>query len=240
MCGRFALSITPARFRDLFGCPPPAGYAARWNIAPDSEVPVIRSGPEGVREAVWMRWGLLGSWMRDPRDPGRQINARLETAADKPMFRAAFRRRRCLVPADGFYEWRKRRRGASQPHFVRLGEGAPMAMAGIWQATRLADGSLHESFAILTRPACPAIREIHHRMPVLVPPERWDAWLDPEPRDARLLRELLECGPMAVEARPVSRRVNSPANDDPELPAPVEEEAEERNPAPAPVQGSLF
>ncbi len=241
MCGRFALSTTPARFRDLFGCPPPAGYRPRFNIAPDSEVVVVRAPAGGGREAVGMCWGLLGPWMRDPRDPARQINARLETAADKPMFRAAYRRRRCLVPADGFYEWRKRGRGASRPHFVRLREGAPMAMAGIWQATRLEDGGIHESVAILTRPAAAEIREIHHRMPVVVPPERWDAWLDPELRDPATLRALLESGAETMEAWPVSRRVGSPANDDPELPIPVEEEgAGEQPDTSPPAQGSLF
>ncbi len=239
MCGRFALSITPARFRDLFGCPPPAGYVARWNIAPDSAVPVIRTGPEGLREAVLLRWGLLGPWMRDPRDPGRQINARFETAAEKPMFRAAFRQRRCLVPADGFFEWQKRGKGPSRPHFVRLEEDTPMAMAGIWQAIRLEDGTLHESFAILTRPSSPAIREIHHRMPVVVPPEHWDAWLDPGLRDPAMLRELLESGPVAMDAWPVSRRVNSPANDDPALLARKEEE-EQIPAAGRAAQDSLF
>ena len=236
MCGRFALSVTPARFRELFGCPPPAGYAARWNIAPDSEVVAIRRRADGGREAAWLRWGLLAPWMRDPRDPGRQINARAETAGEKPMFRAAFRARRCLLPADGFYEWRRRGRGASRPHFVRLDGDRPMAMAGIWERIRLTDGGILDTVAILTRPAVPEIRDIHHRMPVVLPEERWDAWLDPELSDPALLRELLLSEDVTVGAFPVSRRVNSPANDDPGLLDPEPEDAV----AEAPRQGRLF
>ncbi len=236
MCGRFALSVTPARFREVFGCPAPQGYTARWNIAPDGEVVVIRRRADGGREAAWLRWGLLAPWMRDPRDPGRQINARAETAGEKPMFRAAFRARRCLLPADGFYEWRRRGRGASRPHFVRLDGDRPMAMAGIWERTRLADGGTLDTVAILTRPAAPEIRDIHHRMPVILPEERWDAWLDPELSDPALLRELLLSEDVTVGAFPVSRRVNSPANDDPEL---LDSEPEEAVEA-VPRQGRLF
>lgn len=241
MCGRFALSITPARFARVFGCAAPAA-PARWNIAPDSPIVVVRTGATGVREAALVRWGLLPPWSSDPVDPARQINARVETAAEKPMFRAAFRRRRCLVPADGFYEWQKRGTGPSQPFFVRYRDGGPMAFAGLWWRTRLADGGELDSCAILTMDALPSIRGIHHRMPVLVPPEQFDLWLDPSVRDPALLRALLAPPEEdAVEAVPVDRRVNDPRNEGPELVAPVPEPAPEARPEPKrAVQGRLF
>ncbi len=241
MCGRFALSITPAQFRRVFGCEPPE-MPARFNITPDSEILVVRAGVDGLREAVPVRWGLLPPWSSDPADPARQINARIETAAEKPMFRAAFRRGRCLVPADGFYEWQKGGGGPSRPWFVRMRDGGPMAFAGLWWRTRLADGSELDTCAILTMDALPSIRGIHHRMPVIVAPDRFDAWLDPALRDPALLRELLAPpGDGEIEAVPVSRRVNDPRNEGPELVQPVEEAPPEIRHGPKrAAQGSLF
>ena len=137
MCGRFALSIIPARFQRVFGVAPPEGYRARWNIAPETPVLTVRAGEDGAREAVPVRWGMLGPWMKDPKDAGRQINARSESAAEKPMFRAAFRQHRCVIPADGFYEWQKGAGGPSRPFFVRRRDGEPLAFAGLWQPVRL-------------------------------------------------------------------------------------------------------
>jgi hypothetical protein len=146
MCGRFALSLLAARFPDVLGATAPEGYRPRWNIAPDGPILILRGGRPG-REAVLARWGLLGPWMTDAGDRGRQINARLETAADKPMFKAAFAKGRCVVPADGFYEWQKQTRGPSRPFFVRSSDGSPLLMAGLWRRNRLSDGSLLESAA---------------------------------------------------------------------------------------------
>lgn len=228
MCGRFALSLTPARIGHVFRCQPPA-LPARYNIAPDGPVLAIRSGTGGGREAVWLRWGLLPPWSHDPTDPARQINARLETAADKPMFRDAFRRHRCLLPADGFYEWQKAGRGGSQPFFVRYRDGSPMAFAAIFRRSRLANGSELETCAILTTAAAPSIRHIHHRMPALVPADRIDIWLDPTLDDGELLRSLLtppEDG--QLEAVAVSSLVNNPRNDGPELLVPRSDLPRER------------
>ena len=223
MCGRFALSIPPAQFRLHFGCAPPEGYRPRWNVTPDSDIVIVRAPAPGAREAAFVRWGLLAPWMDDPKDPGRMINARIETAASRPMFRDAFARRRCLVPADGFYEWRKQPRGPSRPFFVRLASGEPMGMAGIWRRSRLADGGQVETAAILTRDAPPDLRPIHHRVPVVIRPEHFDLWLDPTLRDPAALAEAL--APLPGEAfdwYEVSRRVNDPRNDDPGLVEPAD------------------
>ena len=171
MCGRFALSIIPARFQRVFGVAPPEGYRARWNIAPETPVLTVRAGEDGAREAVPVRWGMLGPWMKDPKDPGRQINARAESAAEKPMFRAAFRQHRCVIPADGFYEWQKGGGGPSRPFFVRRRDGEPLAFAGLWQPVRLDSGERLETCAILTTAASPLLRPIHSRMPVMLRPE---------------------------------------------------------------------
>ncbi len=222
MCGRFALSIVAARMPRLLGVPPPEAYRPRWNITPDSAILVIRAGPSG-REAALVRWGFLGPWMDDPRDPGRQINARIETAAHKPMFEAAFARGRCVVPADGFFEWQKRARGASRPFFVRPADGSAMLMAGLWRRNRLADGTLLETAAILTRPAAPALAAIHHRMPVLLPARLIEAWLAAEPVAPALVEELVT-GPAdlpSLEVIEVGRAVNDPRNDGPDLVSPL-------------------
>lgn len=218
MCGRFALSIVAAEMTDWFGVEAPEGYRPRWNITPDSPVLVIRAGARGP-EAVLLRWGFLGPWMNEAQDPGRQINARIETAAGKPMFKAAFLKGRCLLPADGFYEWQKQPKGPSRPFFVRPPDGRPIAFAGLWRRNRLADGALLDTVAILTRDADPEIAAIHHRMPVVVPKALWARWMAPDPVDRELLAAL--SAPAGLEAIEVSRAVNDPRNDGPELVRPV-------------------
>lgn len=222
MCGRFALSILPAQMPDLLGVEAPEGYRPRWNVTPDSPILILRAGAAG-REAVLPRWGFLGPWMSAADDPGRQINARLETAAEKPMFKAAMVKGRCLVPADGFFEWQKQSKGPSRPFFVRARDRAPLLLAGLWRRNRLSDGSLLETAAILTRPADPALAPIHHRMPVLVPGRLVEAWLRPEPADPGLLAELAQGAPDAatLEVIEVGRAVNNPRNDRPDLIEPL-------------------
>lgn len=223
MCGRFALSIVAPELADRLGAEPPEAYRPRWNITPDSPILVLRSAAEG-RAAVLCRWGFLGPWMTSADDPGRQINARLETAAAKPMFKAAFLKGRCLVPADGFYEWQKQPKGPSRPFFVRPAERGPLLLAGLWRRNRLADGGLLESVAILTRPADPQLAAIHQRMPVIVPSRLVDPWLAPAPAATALVAELLE-GPAdrpALDLVEVGRAVNDPRRDGPELVEPVE------------------
>lgn len=218
MCGRFALSILPHVLERTFGARPPEDWPARWNIAPDSLILAVRARRDGEgREAAPLRWGMLGPWMRDAKDPARQINARAETAAEKPMFRDSFAKGRCVIPADGFYEWRKQGKEApSRPHFIRRRDGAPLALAGLWRANRLESGEILQSCAILTTDAHPALRAIHHRMPAMLRDEALEAWLDPATRDPELLRAiLLEPLPEpALEAYEVGREVNNPRRDD--------------------------
>ncbi|MDX6748425.1 SOS response-associated peptidase [Geminicoccaceae bacterium 1502E] len=243
MCGRFALSVTPAQFHALFGVPLPEGFRASWNITPDAQIVSLRAGRDGEPEALFMRWGMLGPWMKEAADRGRQINARAETAAEKPMFRASFRKGRCLIPADGFYEWQKQESGPSRPFYITRRDGGPVAFAGLWRVNRLADGELLTSCAILTTAASPAIRPLHHRMPVMLPEQAFAAWLDPGLEDPALLGELLEPLPdEALAAWEVERRVNSPRNDDPGLTAPAGTSSggEEEQEPPAKRQGSLF
>lgn len=217
MCGRFALALAAERMPEILAVEAPEGYRPRWNITPDSPILILRAG-RGGREAALPRWGFLGPWMSDPQDPGRQINARIETAAVKPMFKAAAGKGRCLVPADGFFEWQKQGRGPSRPFLIRAVDRRPLLMAGLWRRNRLADGSLLETAAILTRAADPALAPIHHRMPVLLPDRLVEAWLRAEPAPA-LLRELAEgiADAPPVEAIEVGRAVNDPRNDGPEL-----------------------
>jgi putative SOS response-associated peptidase YedK len=239
MCGRFALSIIPARFQRVFGVMPPEGYVARWNIVPDSPIPIVRAAREGGREATFARWGLLGPWMKEANDKGRQINARCETAAEKPMFRDSLAKGRCLVPADGFYEWQKQRSGPSRPFFVTSRSGEPLAFAGLWRRTRLGNGELLESCAILTTAAHPSIAAIHPRMPVILPVAAHDAWLDAGVAAPERLLSLLRSGTDGELAfREVTRRVNDPREDDPGLPLPAADAPAE--PTPEPAQASLF
>lgn len=222
MCGRFALSLLPRQFSLLFGCNPPDGLTASWNVTPDRQIPIVRMGQEG-REAVFARWGLLGPWMKEANDPGRQINARSESAAQKPMFRDSFKKGRCLIPATAFYEWQKAASGPARPYGVALASGEPFAFAGLWRRNRLTDGTLLDSCAILTTDASPLLRPIHPRMPVILPPASHALWLDPELKDPEFLQALLtpvEDAQLGVWE--IGRAVNSPKNDGPELLDPVE------------------
>ncbi|MEK0081945.1 SOS response-associated peptidase [Benzoatithermus flavus] len=240
MCGRFALSIVPAEFERVFGCAPPEGIVDRWNIAPDSAIVVVRAGEGGVPEAAFVRWGLLGPWAKEANDPGRQINARVETAASKPMLRDAFRRGRCLIPASGFYEWQKKGSGPAQPFFIGLESGEPFAFAGLWRANRLADGSVLETCTILTTAASLLLKPIHHRMPVILPTASHALWLDPTVKDTGLLEALLIPRPDSeLAVRAVGRAVNNPRNEGPSLAEPLGQR-EERAPEPGPAQGSLW
>ncbi len=221
MCGRFALATTPQAFSARFGCPPPSGWTPRWNIAPQSRIVVVHARG-GERRAVWMHWGFRPSWARAARDMRPQINARIETVSERPMFRDAFRRRRALVPVSGFYEWQKPPRGPSRPFFIAAAGGELLALAALFATPA---GEEEATVAILTRPASEALQPIHHRMPLILPEKAWKRWLDPEPVDDALLQHLLEeAETVHLHAVPVSRRVNDPRQDDPSLLTPIEEE----------------
>ena len=232
MCGRFALSMLPHHFQQAFACDPPDELGESWNVTPDRQIPIVRAGPDGIREAAFARWGLLGPWMKEVSDPARQINVRSETAAAKPMFRDSFKKGRCLIPATGFYEWLKAGSGPSRPFFVALAAGAPFAFAGLWRRNRLADGSLLDSCAILTTDASPLLRPIHHRMPVILPPAAWSLWLDPTVHDREFVTALLTPVPdRELAAWEVARSVNNPRNEGADLVLPVASTPEPRQPS---------
>jgi putative SOS response-associated peptidase YedK len=215
MCGRFTLTSPAQVLAEAFGVDPPFGLEPRYNVCPGQAVLAVRRArDEERRTASYLHWGLVPHWTKEaPRDV-KMINARAETAADKPAFRDAFRSKRCLVPADGFFEWRSEP-GGKQPYLVRLKSGAPFAIAGLWAAWRPDDGPKLESCALLTTEPNELMRPIHDRMPVLLPCEIWDPWLDPAVSDVERLRALLRPAPAeTMEAIPVSRRVNDPRNDD--------------------------
>ena len=219
MCGRFTLrapvSVVAEQFA-VFEVPP---FEPRFNIAPTQPVPVIRLAPHGnppEREFVLLRWGLVPAWAKDPAVGNRMINARSETVATKPAFRAAFRRRRCLVAADGFYEWQRTGK-RKQPYFISLRDDRPFAMAGLWESWEGPGHAAIESCTILTTEPNDLMRPIHDRMPVILPPDTYRQWLDPAVQDPQHIEPLM--GPYSADAMvalKVSTYVNRPGNDGPQ------------------------
>jgi putative SOS response-associated peptidase YedK len=217
MCGRFTLYDSTEVLSKEFGAPIRLDLAPRYNIAPSQEVAVVRSRPDGEREFALLRWGLIPSWAKDPSIGARMINARVETAPEKPAFRNAFRHRRCLVPMSGFYEWRKEGK-AKHPYHVSLREKNVMAIAGLWDRWAGAEDAPIESCTLLTTDANDVIAPLHERMPVIVAPENYELWLNPSGQDPAALRALLApYPPDKMIARPVSRRVNDPSVDNASL-----------------------
>jgi putative SOS response-associated peptidase YedK len=216
MCGRFTLTDPDQDLVEQFNLPEIPDLQPRYNIAPTQPVAAVRLDAESAaREMVLFSWGLIPFWAKDPSIGARMINARAETAAEKPAFRAAFRRRRCLVVADGFYEWQKQN-GGKQPFYIRLRDGRPFAFAGLWEHWEGQDGSVIESCTLLTTEPNELIRPLHNRMPAILQPKDYGLWLDLAVEDARLLQPLLRpYPPEAMDTYPVSRWVNSPQNDDP-------------------------
>jgi len=236
MCGRFTLRTPMKAVADVFDLAPVSSDWAkltqlRFNIAPSQEVAAVRwDGDRNCRDLAWLFWGLIPHWADDPAIGNRMINARAETVATKPAFRDAFRHRRCLVLADGFFEW-QRRHGAKQPHYIRLKDNQPFAFAGLWERWQKADVAI-ESCTIITIEANALLRPLHDRMPAIVDPQQFDLWLDPAVQEPKILTGLL--GPWPAEkmvAYPVSTVVNSPRHDSPEC---IERAAPEK------LQGSLF
>jgi putative SOS response-associated peptidase YedK len=224
MCGRFTLRAPAGVVAEQFSLLLMPLLEARFNIAPSQPVPVVRMTPghePPQRQLVLLHWGLIPSWADDPAIGNRLINARAETAADKPSFRTALRRRRCLVVADGFYEWQRidRRR---QPFWIGMRDDKPFGFAGLWESWEGPDHSAIESCTILTTEANDLVRPIHDRMPVIVEEADYSRWLDPAVDRPEPLRPLLRpypSGPMT--AYPVSSQVNNPANDDPRCVEPM-------------------
>jgi putative SOS response-associated peptidase YedK len=221
MCGRYAIISAPEAIRALFAYEDQPNFPSRYNVAPTQPVPIVRL-MEGKRRFALMRWGFLPAWVKDPRTFSLLINARGESINDKPAFRLAMRRRRCLVPADGFYEWRQEGRHR-RPFFVRARSGGPLAFAGLWETWTGPNGEELDTAAIVTTRANRTLATIHERMPVVVAPEAFDFWLDCHKVDAETAAALIAPPPEeALEAYEISPAVNHVANDSPELIAPVE------------------
>jgi len=237
MCGRFTLSVDPADLQKAF--PEfifPAQVGARYNIAPTQPVLVLPN--DGTNRADFYVWGLIPSWAKDPAVGSRLINARAETLAEKPSFRSAYKYRRCLIFADGFFEWQTKPAGflppkssadgpkplvpiaskSKLPHLIRLKSGKPFAFAGLWELWQSPDGSEIKSATIITTSPNELLIPIHDRMPVILQPEAYSRWLDPTPLSPQGLNSLLISYPAGeMIAFPVSTLVNSPANDRPEV-----------------------
>ena len=221
MCGRYALYSRPEAIRRHFRLSfLPVGLRPRYNIAPRQQGPIVRASPEGGRELVLMRWGLVPRWSKEPKVSYSTINAMAETVHLKPAYRAAFRRRRCLVPASGWYEWEETPPGR-RPWFFKPKAGDLLAFAGIWE--RWGEGEeAFDSYSVIVTEANELAKPIHQRMPVVLSPEDYDFWLDPAVTEPEALRPLLApCPSEWLEAHPVSARVNSPQNDEPALIAPA-------------------
>jgi putative SOS response-associated peptidase YedK len=220
MCGRYTLTSAPEVLRALFRYAEQPNFPPRYNVAPTQPIPIVRVN-DGKREFVLMRWGLLPSWVKDPKTFSLLINARGESAAEKPAFRAAMKRRRCLIPADGFYEWQAG--GArKQPYFIHAKSGAPLAFAGLWETWTGPNGEELDTAAIVTTSANRTLQPIHDRMPVILAPDAFDLWLDTANVDARTAAALIAPAPdNLLEAYPISTEVNRVANDNPGLLEPV-------------------
>ncbi|HSJ55309.1 MAG TPA: SOS response-associated peptidase [Anaerolineae bacterium] len=222
MCGRFTLTDPDADLAEQFNLPEVPDVQPRYNIAPTQPVAAVRLNTRnGQREMVMLRWGLIPSWAQDPEIGARMINARAETAAEKPAFRAAFRRRRCLVVADGFYEWQKQD-GVKQPMYIHLRDHKPFGFAGLWEFWKDAEGKAIETCTLLTTEPNDLIRTFHNRMPVILPPEYYESWLNPEIEDPDVLQPMLTAYPAEeMEAYPISRWVNNPDNEGPRCVEPL-------------------
>jgi putative SOS response-associated peptidase YedK len=234
MCGRYRLSRHKQIVEEYFAVPSGLeDWNPRYNIAPTQPVPVIRQHPkEPRRDLSLMRWGLIPSWARDSSGAARMINARAETAAALPAFRDALKQRRCLLPADGFYEW-KRSPAGKQPYCFEVNDGELFAFAGLWDRWRSPDGQWIKSCSILTTAPNTVTALVHDRMPVILTKEDYDLWLDPGITNPALVSELLKpCDPLRMRSYPVSSRVNQVQHDDADCAVPIVLQS--------PTQGQLF
>lgn len=227
MCGRFTLQSPADLIANLFEMDDVEIFgdlAPRYNIAPTQKVLSIHQEKDGDAEvqASLMRWGLIPFFAKDLKIGARMINARSETAHEKPSFRRAFKSQRCLIPADGFYEWKKTEDGQKTPTYIKLKSGGPFAMAGLYETWKAPDQSRVVSCTILTTEPNEFMAPIHNRMPVILDPKDFGSWLDPKLQDREYLRSMLQaCDEDLLLSFPVSKLVNSPRNDDPTCCRPV-------------------
>lgn len=222
MCGRFTLTVDPADLKEHYeNVSFPEKYAPRYNIAPSQAVLAIPN--DGRNAADFFMWGLIPSWAKDASIGNRMINARGETLAEKPAYRGAYKYKRCLIPADGFYEWKSQPGTKTKlPYFIHMKTGETFAFAGLWDEWHAADGSPLRTCTIITTTPNTLMASIHDRMPVILRPEDYGEWLDKNPRTPDSLQHLIQAFPAdRMEAYPVSALVNSPSNDRAELVRPV-------------------
>lgn len=216
MCARYTLSTPPTTLADLFDAELLIDVGPRFNIAPTQDIAGVRLTPEGTREMVMMRWGLIPSWAHDPAIGNKHLNARSETVGEKPSFREPIRYRRCLIPADGFFEWKTLENGKKQPYLIRNKNRQLLTFAGIWDRWLAPSGKFVDSCAILTVPANPLLQPLHERMPLILQPADHLQWLDPKVRNVEgllpLFRTLAES---ELDLTPVSPKVNNARFDDP-------------------------
>lgn len=222
MCGRFTLTVDPAELQGTFtNYSFPSKFAPRFNIAPSQ--PVLAIPNDGLNTADFFIWGLIPMWAKDPSIGNRLINARGETVAEKPSFRGSFKHKRCLILADGFYEWKTiAGKKTKTPYFIHMKDRKPFAFAGLWDSWESPDGSSLKTCTIITTEPNELMAEIHNRMPVILPPRDYEKWLDASAQTPEDLLLLIKPHPAdAMSAHPVSTLVNKPANDLPELVVPV-------------------
>jgi putative SOS response-associated peptidase YedK len=225
MCGRFALDAPAEALATLFDLPEAPVLAPRYNIAPTQPVGIVRATQDqSGREWALVMWGLVPSWAKDPTIGARMINARSETVAEKPSFRAAYKRRRCLVPASGFYEWQKKGKG-KQPHYISMADSRPFGIAGLWESWHGPDGGELQTCTLLTTAPNDLLEPIHNRMPVIIAPEDYAEWLDHAREDRAFfdsLQHLLRAYPAEkMSAYPVSTYVSNARNEGPECIEPL-------------------
>ena len=232
MCGRYVQASSPDLLAERFGVDEVRidDHEPHYNVAPRAEVPAVRQR-KGVKVLSQLRWGLVPSWAKDPKVGDRQINARAESVDDKPAYRTAFAKRRCLIPADGFYEWQKLPAKRKQPMFIHLRTGEPMAFAGLWEIWKDPEAEGEDegwlrTCAIVTTDANELLAPIHDRMPVILPESVWDTWLDPEADPDQLRGLLVPARDDDLVVYPVSPLVNKADNDGPELVQPFEPDAQ--------------
>jgi putative SOS response-associated peptidase YedK len=247
MCGRYELHTHPAAIALAFGLPNGASFEPSYNIAPMNDVPVVRVNAHGERELVRMRWGFVPRWAKDPSIGGKLINARGETLHERPTFQMAFRRHRCLLPADGFYEWQRLPAAPDdsvrkQPLHIGMKDAAPFGIAGLAERWMSPDGEVLDTCTIVTTQANALLAPVHDRMPLVIAPGDYARWLDPHESDVRDLVVPFPADRMTHY--PISTRVNSVRHDDAKIIECIEpmsaNEPEPEHAAPEPAQEELF
>jgi putative SOS response-associated peptidase YedK len=223
MCGRYTLYGPHSRYRDSFSVDEWPDFTDRYNIAPSASVPIIRQAPNGRRVADLLKWGLVPHWAKDITIGAKLSNARGESIAEKPSFRTAYRKRRCIVPASGFYEWQQvPGQKWKRPYYITLKDGLPMAMGGLWESWASPEGEILRTFCIITTAANEVMAPIHDRMPLLLVRDDWGRWLDPETKPEDISPLVSPAPDATIEARRVSRKVTNAREDGPELIEPEE------------------